>query len=263
VSSSRVNTLFIADIVGKPGLAITTKLLPGLIKKHRVDFCIANGENACDGKGLTVKIARKFFELGVHVITSGNHIWDNRDIYESLDSDPRILRPANYPEGNIGKGSTVVENKDGLKLGVLNLQGRTFMFSIDCPFRKAESELEKLKKQTKLIFVDFHAEASAEKIALGWHLDGQVTAVVGTHTHVPTADERLLPDGTAYLTDAGMTGPFDSVIGLKRELAIKRFLVQTPVRYKPAEENIKLCAVLVKADKETGKAESIERIMLP
>ena len=263
MSSKKVKILFIADIVGKPGLEITTKLLPGLKQKHKVDFCIANGENGCEGKGLTAKIARNYFGIGIDVITSGNHIWDNWDIYDSLDSDSRILRPANYPEGNIGKGSTVFQNENGLKIGVLNLQGRTFMFQIDCPFRKALDEIRELQKQTNLIFVDFHAEASAEKIALGWYLDGKATAVVGTHTHVPTADERLLENGTAYLTDAGMTGPFDSVIGLKKELAIKRFIHQTPVRYKPAQHNLRFCSVLITADLKTGKATAIERIMLP
>lgn len=263
MSSNEVRLLFVADIVGKPGIEITNRLLPGLKEKYKVDFCIANGENACHGKGLTVKIARNFFNLGIDVITSGNHIWDNRDIYDSLKTDPRILRPANYPEANLGKGTAVVENEAGLKLAVLNLQGRTFMYSIDCPFRKSLTEIRKLKKETNLIFVDFHAEASAEKIALGWFLDGKVTAVVGTHTHVPTADERLLEDGTAYITDAGMTGPFDSVIGLQKDLAIKRFINQTPVRYKPATDNMRFCGVLITADPETGKASAISRIMLP
>lgn len=262
-STNEVKILFVADIVGKPGMEITAKLLPGLMEQHRVDFCIANGENACEGKGLTAKLARQFFALGINAITSGNHIWDNRDIHEMLKTDHRILRPANYPEGNLGKGSTVVKNDNGLNLGVLNLQGRTFMFQIDCPFRKAAEQIRVLEKKTKLIFVDFHAEASAEKLALAWHLDGKVTAVVGTHTHVPTADERLLENGTAYITDAGMTGPFDSVIGMKREAAIKRFMYQTPVRYKPATENLKFCSVLITADRSTGRATGIERIMLP
>lgn len=263
LNKNTVNILFIADIVGKPGLEIVTKLLPGLIDKHKVDFCIANGENACEGKGLTQKLARTYFSLGIDAITSGNHIWDNRDIYDLLkEPGSKILRPANYPEGNLGSGSVIIE-KNGVKLGVLNLQGRTFMFPIDCPFQKSLVEVRKLQRQTPLIFVDFHAEASAEKMAMGWSLDGKVTAVVGTHTHVPTADERLLHQGTAYLTDAGMTGPFDSVIGLEKDLAIKRFMRQTFVRYRPAKENIKLCSVLVTAEKDTGKAVDISRIMLP
>ncbi|MFQ5650168.1 MAG: TIGR00282 family metallophosphoesterase [bacterium] len=263
MSEKDLKVLFIADIVGKPGLEITTKLLPGLKEKHRIDFCIANGENGCEGKGLTAKLARTYFNLGIDVITSGNHIWDNRDIYEMLKSDQRIIRPSNYPEGNFGKGATVIELSTGFKIGVLNLQGRTFMFPIECPFRQGVDEVRKLQKQTNVIIVDFHAEASAEKVALGWYLDGKVSAVVGTHTHIPTADERILPEGTAYITDAGMTGPFDSVIGLKKELAIKRFLYQTPVRYKPAEENLRFCGVVITIDRETGKANHIERLFLP
>jgi len=255
--------LFVADIVGKPGLEILTKLLPSLKEKYKIDFCIANGENACEGKGITTKLARTFFSLGVDVITGGNHIWDNRDIYDMMKTDPRILRPFNYPEGNIGKGSTVIEVNEYIKVAVLNLQGRTFMFPIDCPFRKGMEEVRRLQKSTNIIFVDFHAEASAEKIALGWHLDGKVSCVVGTHTHVPTADERILPNGTGYITDAGMTGPFDSVIGLKKELAIKRFINQTYVRYKPATENMRFCGIVVGVNPKTGKANSIERVNLP
>ncbi len=262
-NNSDFKILFIADIVGKPGLEILTKLLPSIREKRKIDFCIANGENACEGKGLTVKLARTFFNLGVDVITSGNHIWNNRDIFEMMKTDPRILRPLNYPESNIGKGSTVIEVNEGIKVAVLNLQGRTFMFPIDCPFQKGAEEVRKLQKSTNIIFVDFHAEASAEKIALGWHLDGKVSCVVGTHTHVPTADERILTNGTAYITDAGMTGPFDSVIGLQKDLAIKRFINQTYVRYKPASENIRLCGVIVKVNPETGKSNSIERVSLP
>ncbi len=263
MTENDLNILFIADIVGKPGLEITTKLLPGLLEKHKIDICIANGENGCEGKGLTVKLARTYFGLGINAITSGNHIWDNRDIYDTLKTDHRILRPSNYPDGNIGKGSTIIELEDGFKVGVLNLQGRTFMFSIECPFRTALDEVRRLQKHANVIFVDFHAEATAEKIALGWYLDGKVSAVIGTHTHVPTADERILPEGTAYLTDAGMTGPYDSVIGLKKELAIRRFLNQTPVRYRPAEENLRFCGVLIRVNRETGKANRIERLFLP
>ncbi len=261
--TNQLRVLFIADIVGKPGLEIITKLLPGLLEKHQIDFCIANGENGCEGKGLTAKLARKYYSAGIDVITSGNHIWYNWDIYDLLKTDPRIVRPSNYPDGNVGKGSTILDLEDGLKVAVLNLQGRTFMYPIECPFRKAMEEVRKLQKETNIIIIDFHAEASAEKIALGWYLDGKVSAVIGTHTHVPTADERVLPEGTAYITDAGMTGPFDSVIGLKKELAIKRFLHQTPVRYKPAEDNIRLCGVTLTIDRESGKAITIERLFVP
>lgn len=258
-----IKVLFIGDIVGRPGLEIVTKLLSSFRQKNKIDFCIANGENGCEGKGLTQKIAYRYFNLGIDVITSGNHIWANNNINDLLKTDKRILRPLNYPDGNIGGGSTIIELESKLKIGVINLQGRTFMSSIDCPFKKGLEEARKLQSQTNIIVVDFHAEATAEKMAMGWWLDGKVSAVLGTHTHVPTADERVLPQGTAYITDAGMTGPFDSVIGLKKELAIKRFLHQSYVRYKPAEENIRLCGVVVEIDQESGKAESIERINLP
>ncbi len=258
-----INVLFIADIVGTPGLEIASKLTPTIKEKYKIDFCIANGENGCDGKGLTQKIARQYFSFGVDVITSGNHIWDNRDIYELLSNNNRILRPLNYPEGNVGHGSTIVEMADGVKIGVINLQGRTFMYSIDCPFKKGLTEAKHLQKDTNIIIVDFHAEATAEKVAMGWYLDGKVSAVIGTHTHVPTADERILPEGTAYITDVGMTGPFDSVIGLKKEIAIKRFLHQTPEKYKTAEENLKYCAAVISIARDTGRATKIERILAP
>lgn len=258
-----LKVLFIADIVGKPGLEILSKLLGGLKEKNNIDFCIANGENGCEGKGLTQKLAYNYFSLGIDVITSGNHIWANNDIYDLLKTDKRILRPLNYPDGNIGSGSTIIDLGNNLKIGVINLQGRTYMFSIDCPFKKGLDEVRRMQKETNIIIIDFHAEATAEKMAMGWWLDGKVSAVIGTHTHVPTADERILQEGTAFITDVGMTGPFDSVIGLKKELAIKRFLHQTYVRYKPADENIRLCGAIVSIDKETGKAKSIERVSLP
>ncbi|MFQ5674694.1 MAG: TIGR00282 family metallophosphoesterase [bacterium] len=263
MDSQSLKVLFIADIVGKPGLEITAKLLGGLKDKHKIDFCIANGENGCEGKGLTQKLAYNYFSLGIDVITSGNHIWSNNNINDLLKTDRRILRPLNYPDGNIGAGSTVMETDDGVPVGVINLQGRTYMYSIDCPFKTGLDEVHRIQKQTKIIIVDFHAEASAEKVAMGWYLDGKVSAVLGTHTHVPTADERILPEGTAYITDVGMTGPFDSVIGMKKELAIKRFMLQTYVRYKPADENIRLCGAIVTIEKSTGKATSIERLFLP
>lgn len=263
MKKDKINVLFIADIVGKPGLEIASKLVPTLLDKYKIDFCIANGENGCEGKGLTQKIARNYFGLGINVITSGNHIWDNRDIYDLLETNGRILRPLNYPEGNRGHGEAVVELENGPEIAVLNLQGRTFMFTIDCPFKKGLEAVKKLQKRTKIILVDFHAEATAEKVAMGWYLDGKVSAVIGTHTHVQTADERILPNGTAYITDVGMTGPFDSVIGLKKEIAIKRFLHQTPVRYKPADENLRLSAVVITIDTESGLATNIERLYLP
>ena len=261
-NKQEINVLFIGDIVGQPGLEIAAKLTPAIREKHKIDFCIANGENGCNGKGLTQKLARQYFTLGIDVITSGNHIWYNKDIYELLKTDPRIIRPLNYPDGNWGRGSTVIEVGD-VKVAVLNLQGRTFMYAIDCPFKRGISEVRRLSKQTNIIIVDFHAEATAEKIALAWYLEGKVSAVLGTHTHVPTADERILPQGTAYITDVGMTGPFDSVLGLTKEVAINRFIHQTPHRYKTAEHDLKLCAVVVRINKENGQATAIERLCLP
>ncbi|MFQ5638844.1 MAG: TIGR00282 family metallophosphoesterase [bacterium] len=260
---NEINILFIADIVGKSGLDIVSKITPSLKEKYRIDFCIANGENGCEGKGLTKRIAQDYFNLGIDIITSGNHIWDNRDIYEELNSSAKILRPLNYPDGNYGKGSTVVNLENGLKIGVVNLQGRTFMYSIDCPFKTGLSEIRRMQKETDIILVDFHAEATAEKCAMGWWLDGKVSAVIGTHTHVQTADERILPEGTAYITDVGMTGPFDSVIGMKKEVAIKRFLHQTPARFKMAEKNLRYCAVVVTVNCESGCSTKIQRINLP
>lgn len=258
-----INILFIADIVGKPGLDITSKLLGEILKKYKVEFCIANGENAASGKGLTRSLARQLFYLGVDVITTGNHIWDNKDGYPLLKDSMRVLRPLNYPPENVGMGSGVFQLKEGRKIGVLNLQGRTFMPPIDCPFRIGLPEVEKIREQTNIIIVDFHAEATAEKMALGWYLDGKVSAVIGTHTHVQTADERILPKGTAYITDVGMTGAFDSVIGLRKEVAIRRFLMQTPMRYEIAQENVRFCGVILSVDTNSGKATNIKRLMLP
>jgi len=261
--SSKINVLFVADIVGKPGRDITARLLPGLLRKHDVDFCIANGENAADGKGIT---PREFFELrqmGIDVITGGNHIWDKKEGHKLLGEQSQLLRPLNYPSDNLGLGSGVYELRRGEKLGVINLQGRTFMYPIDCPFRLGKQEAERLRQQTRLILVDFHAEATAEKQAMFWHLDGLVSAVIGTHTHVQTADERVLPNGTAVITDAGMTGPADSVIGLNRRIALKRFLLGTPQRYEIADENLRFNAVLISLDAQGGQATNIQRLNLP
>lgn len=263
LSSRLINVLFVADIVGQPGLDITAKLLPGLKEKYHVDLCIANGENGANGRGLTEKIARRYFSLGIDVITSGNHIWDNRDIFRMLKEGTRILRPHNYPRGNYGTGSVSIEIGDHLQVGILNVQGRTYMYPIDCPFRTAWQEVKRLREQTRIIIVDFHAEATAEKMAMGWYLDGKVSAVIGTHTHVQTADERILPQGTAYITDVGMTGSYDSVIGLKKEIAIQRFVQQTPRRYEGATDNLHFCGLVVSVDAESGHATQVQRLQLP
>ncbi|MBU0560043.1 MAG: TIGR00282 family metallophosphoesterase [Bacteroidetes bacterium] len=257
-----LNILFIGDIVGNPGLDMVQTWLPSLEKKYRADIIIANGENASDGKGLTEKEAKILFNLGVKVVTGGNHTWDKHQSQEFLKKDARSLRPLNYPKGTYGNGYIIVETKKG-KVAVLNLQGRAFMATIDCPFRTAEWALNKIKQETKVIFIDFHAEATAEKLALASFLDGQVSVVAGTHTHVQTADERIMPKGTAYITDTGMTGPYDSVIGMKTEAAINRFIFQTPQKYQTASGDVHLCGLFIKVDGESGKALEIERILLP
>ncbi len=257
-----LNVLFVGDIIGKPGLNIVQTWLPGLIQKYKADFVIANGENAADGKGCTEKEGSILFNLGVNVITGGNHTWDKHQSQDYLRAEPRALRPLNYPKGTYGNGYIIMETKKG-KVAVLNLQGRTFMASIDCPFRIAEWALAKLKNETNMIFIDFHAEATAEKIAMGIFLDGKITALVGTHTHIQTADERILPNGTGYITDVGMTGPYESVIGMKSQAAINRFIFQTPQKYETAENDVHLSAMYFKIDTETGKTIEIERITFP
>lgn len=262
LEKNEINVLFIADIVGKPGLNIVQKYISELKNKYKIHFCIANGENGAGGKGLTRKIANTYFDLGIDVITSGNHIFEKSNIFKQLADDKRLLRPLNYPPTNSGKGSHIALVENGVKIAVISLQGRTFMYPIDCPFRSISEELNHLSQTTKIIVVDFHAEATAEKLAMGWYLNGKVSAVIGTHTHVQTADERILDKGTAYITDAGMTGPYDSVIGLKKEIAIRRFIDQTPSYYQVAEGDPKFCGVIIKIEKSTGKAIHIERIYL-
>ena len=257
-----VNILFVGDIIGKPGMDLVQTWLPGLIQKYKADLVIANGENASDGKGCTSKEGKILFELGVHVITGGNHTWDKHLSQDYLKSESRVLRPLNYPKGTYGNGYFIAETKKG-KVVVLNLQGRTFMHSIDCPFRSADWVLSKFKSETKMIIVDFHAEATAEKQAMGYHLDGKISALIGTHTHIQTSDERILPQGTGYITDAGMSGPYDSVIGMKVQAALNRFLFQTPQKYETAKNGVHLCGVFLKLDNETGKTKLIERINFP
>jgi len=259
---STLNSLFVGDIIGKPGLSFTEQWLPGLIQKYKAEVVIANGENVAEGKGITKKEGEILFNLGVHVITGGNHTWDKFQSQEYLKTEEKVLRPMNYPKGAHGNGYYILDTLKG-KVAVLNLQGRSFMQAIDCPFRSAEWVLSKIKKDVQAVIVDFHAEATAEKIALGWFLDGNVSAVIGTHTHVQTADEKILPKGTAYISDVGMTGPYESVIGMKIQAAINRFLYQTPQKYETAERDVHLSAVFMKIDMETGKATYIERITFP
>jgi metallophosphoesterase (TIGR00282 family) len=258
-----INILFIGDIVGKPGLELAETILKSYIQKYSIDFCIANGENLVDGKGINDEMAARVFAMGVHVITGGNHLWDNWGARKILSSNRNVLRPLNYPSENPGNGFVVYDLGEKGKVGVLNLQGRVYMQPIDCPFKKADWAVAKMQEQTKVIFLDMHAEATAEKIALGWHLDGRITAMVGTHTHVQTADARILPRGTGYITDVGMTGPYDSVIGLKKEIAIRRFMHQTPYKYEIASFDARLSGVYVQADAETGKALKFESFMYP
>ena len=250
--------LFIGDIFGSPGRRIVADHVEDIVKANQIDLAIANAENAAGGFGITPAIAEDLFALGLDVLTSGNHIWDKRELYDYLNRQPRLLRPANYPEGP-GHGMVTVKARNGVECAVINLQGRTYMPSTDCPFRKADSLLSQLDPAVKVRFVDFHAEVTSEKIAMGWYLDGRVSAVVGTHTHVPTADTRLLPGGTAYQTDCGMTGPYRSVIGVDTETILQRFLTGLPVRMEAARHGAELHSVIVDVDDETGKAREMRR----
>lgn len=254
--------LFIGDIVGKAGRLAAARLLPRLISRFGIDLCVANGENAAAGFGLTPKILEELKKLEIGVVTSGNHIWKKKEIYPVLDEDNTLLRPLNYPAGVPGHGSCIVSTPGGDRVGVLNLMGRVFMYPIDCPFRAAEAEIARLREQTKTIIVDFHAEATSEKVAMGCFLDGKVSAVLGTHTHVQTADESVLPQGTAYITDTGMTGPMNSVIGVKTDIIIDKYLYQIPKRFDTAKGSAQLCGVVVDIDGATGKANRILRIRM-
>jgi metallophosphoesterase (TIGR00282 family) len=262
-----VKILFIGDIFGRPGRIIVKQRLGELVAQRKIDLIIANGENAAAGFGITPPLAEELFETGIDVITTGNHIWDKREIVDYFEMHSgngnsqarRVLRPANFPAGMPGWG--VYQGRKGkLEYAVLNLQGRIFMSPIDDPFHGADRLLGEIK--AKVILVDMHAEATSEKMALGWHLDGRVTAVVGTHTHVPTADERVLPNGTAYITDVGMTGPYESVIGVKKELVVGKFLNSMPVRFEAATGDVRFCAVVITCDESTGRASQIERVMI-
>ena len=251
--------LFVGDVIGRPGRRMLLRRMEMIVADHRVDLCIVNCENAAAGFGVTTSITDELFSRGAHVLTSGNHIWDKRDIYDYLETKPNLLRPANYPDGAPGKGIYIGSAAAGTKYAVLNLQGRVYMPAIDCPFRKVDEMLDSIDPAVKIRFVDFHADATSEKMAFGAYLDGRVTAVVGTHTHVPTADARVLPGGTAYISDVGMTGPYDSVIGMEKEGSIRRFLSGLPGRFEPATRDVRISAVMIEADESTGLAVSIER----
>ena len=250
--------LFIGDIVGSPGRKIVHDRLADIITQRSIDLCIANGENSASGFGITPRLAEEIFAAGAEVITGGNHIWDRKEILDFFPHEPRLIRPANFPVGSPGKGHFVGQTKNGIAYAVMNLQGRTFMAPLEDPFRTAERELAALPPDVKVIVVDMHAEATSEKQAMGWHLDGKVSAVLGTHTHVATADNRVLPSGTAYITDVGMTGPHDSVIGVRTEIALRRFLTQLPARSEPALGDVRLEGALFECDAETGRATRIE-----
>lgn len=261
--SCEIQILAIGDAIGRPGRTAIKKLLPRWLREQRADFVIANGENAAGGKGLTHDTATELFNAGVDVITTGNHIWANKDIFKFIDAEPRVLRPANFPGGMDvpGSGFGVFDSRPGFKIGVINLQGRVFMEPNDCPFRAATALLQQIQEKTSIIFVDFHAEATSEKSALGWFLDGKVSCVFGTHTHVQTSDERLLHHGTAFITDIGMTGSYDSIIGVKPESVLDRFMRGLPARHEVADGNVKLAGILVTVDPMTGHALRIERIL--
>jgi len=254
--------LFIGDIVGRPGRDLIKKGLPSLIERYDVDLVIANAENAAAGRGVTREIGDALLGCGVDVMTSGNHIWAQRETVDYIGAESRLLRPANFPAGVPGNGSYLARTEAGRPVGVINVMGRVFMQDLDDPFRRVLEEIEALRGRTRVIFVDFHAEATSEKVAMGWHLDGKVTAVIGTHTHVQSADDQILPGGTAYLTDAGMTGPHDGVIGVEKAAILDRFLRGMPVRMETASGNPRLNGVLIAADEATGRAKAIQRISI-
>ena len=255
-----MNILFIGDIVGRPGRDLVRRGVAALREYHQIDLVIANAENAAAGFGITRELGEQILDAGVDVMTSGNHIWDKKEAIDYIGIEPRLLRPLNFPEGVPGNGSYVARTENGVSVGVINAMGRVFMLNIDDPFARVLQEIDKVKQRARIVFVDFHAEATSEKIAMGWHLDGKVTAVVGTHTHVQTADDRILPKGTAYLTDVGMTGPHDSVIGVEVEAALGRFRNAMPARFETATGNPRLNAVIIEADENTGLATEMERI---
>ena len=254
--------LFIGDIVGKPGRALIRSAVPRLVAKFEIDLVVANVENAAGGNGITREIGETIRDHGIDVMTTGNHVWDKREALDYIEIEPRLIRPANFPQGAPGAGHVVTNSRRGDSVAVINVMGRVFMAPLDNPFAVVRDVIATVRQEARVIFVDFHAEATSEKIAMGWHLDGQVTAVVGTHTHVQSADERVLPAGTAYITDVGMTGPHDSVIGVDKQVVLKRFLTGMPGRFNTASGDPRLHGVIVTADADTGRATSIERLSL-
>ncbi len=255
-----IRLLFIGDIVGKPGRELVRRGLAGIVDFHRIDLVIANAENSAAGFGITREIGDQILEWGVDVMTSGNHIWDKKEALDYIGAESRLLRPANYPAGAPGKGSYLARTRDGRSVGVVNVMGRVFMLNIDDPFAVVLREIEALKERTRIIFVDFHAEATSEKIAMGWHLDGRFSAVVGSHTHVPTADARVFPQGTAHVTDTGMVGPRDSVLGVDKDIIVARFKDGVPRRFEIAGGPVQFNSVVIDVDESTGRARSIERL---
>lgn len=254
-----IRVLFLGDICGRPGRKTLHQLLPLLRREERIDFIIANAENAAAGAGVVPKVAEELFSTGIDCLTTGDHFLDKKEIRETLKIEPRFLRPLNYPPGVPGQGMGIF-NKEEIRIGVINLLGRVFLKVVDCPFQKVETALKSIKEKTPIIFVDFHAEATSEKRAMGWFLSKRVSAVIGTHTHIQTADEEILEGTTAYITDVGMVGGFDSVIGIEKDAAIDHFLYRTPVKFKPAGSDLRLNGVVVEVDRENGKALSIKRI---
>ncbi|MBW8348944.1 TIGR00282 family metallophosphoesterase [Bacillus sp. IITD106] len=257
-----MDILFVGDVVGSPGREMIKEYLPLLKRKYRPHVTIVNGENAAGGRGITEQIYKQFLEAGANVVTLGNHAWDNKGIFEFIDTAKYLVRPANFPENTPGKGLIFIR-LNSIEVAVINLQGRTFMPPLDCPFKKAEELIALAKKRTNIIFVDFHAEATSEKQAMGWYLDGKVSAVIGTHTHIQTADNRILPNGTAYLTDVGMTGPYDGILGMEKEAVIKKFITALPARFEvPKSGRKQLSACMINIDDQSGKALNIKTILI-
>lgn len=256
-----LNILMIGDVIGRPGRDAVTRLLPELRRKLATDFVVVNAENSAHGKGVTDETAQQLFDAGADVLTTGNHVFAQRRTELLLESEPRLLRPLNYPPGTVGRGSGVFTSSGGHAIAVVNACGRVFMNHYDDPFRAMDAEVARLATQTRVILLDFHAEATSEKVAMGWHLDGRVSAVIGTHTHIPTADEMVLPGGTAYITDMGMTGPYDSVIGVQKQQVLSGILTMLPTKFEVAEPRmVRLCGVLLKVGEGTGRASHIERV---